>query len=49
MKTKALKQHPLSKIIPPLTDEERSDLHQSIANNGPKIPIMLFEGQILDG
>src|ERR1051325_4276522 len=44
-----LKVHPLADAFPPLPEDEKRRLAESIAQNGLRIPIMIFEGQILDG
>ncbi len=44
-----LKVHPLADAFPPLPDDELRKLAESIARNGLRIPIKIFEGQILDG
>ena len=41
--------HPLSAIFPPMPDEDFVALRDSIALNGLRHPITLFEGQVLDG
>jgi len=41
--------HPLADLIPEMTDSEYAELKQSIAENGLREPIVLFEQQILDG
>ncbi len=44
-----LKVHPLADAFPPLPDDELRKLAESIAKNGLRIPIKIFEGMILDG
>jgi hypothetical protein len=44
-----LKQHPIGQIIPPMSAEERSSLRNDLVVNGLRVPIMPYEGQILDG
>ena len=41
--------HPLCKAIPEPTAEEKRDLYDDIRKNGLKEPIVLYDGQILDG
>lgn len=41
--------HPLCTIFPPMSDEEKVELRESIEKNGQREPVVLFEGQILDG
>src|SRR5262249_48474512 len=41
--------HPLCTIIPPCTDKEFNELKEDIKKNGLQVPIMLFDGEILDG
>ena len=42
-------QHPLSKLIPPMSPEERHVLALSISDNGLLNPIVMYEGKVLDG
>lgn len=44
-----LQQHPLSACFPPMRDHEFAWLCESIARNGLRFPITLYEGQVLDG
>jgi hypothetical protein len=44
-----LEVHPLAMKIPPMTQAERETLRASIARDGVKIPIVLFQKKILDG
>jgi protein gp37 len=44
-----MKQHPLSAIFPPMTEEEFSALRADIASNGLQTPITTYEEQVLDG
>jgi hypothetical protein len=46
---KNLKQHPLCKIFPPLSEDEIKALGADIKANGQIAPILLYEGKILDG
>jgi hypothetical protein len=41
--------HELCKIIPPHTDKEFTELTEDIANNKLQVPIVTYEGKILDG
>lgn len=41
--------HPLSLVMPPMSDEEYEQLIDSIREHGQLEPVVLFEGQILDG
>jgi len=43
------KLHPLCSIFPPMSDEEFERLRDDIAKHGQRQPILLFDGQILDG
>ena len=43
------KLHPLCSIFPPMSDEEFDRLRDDIAKHGQRQPILLFDGQILDG
>jgi ParB-like chromosome segregation protein Spo0J len=42
-------QHPLSAAFPPMSDEERQELSDSIENIGVQNPITIYEGMVLDG
>jgi hypothetical protein len=44
-----LQRHPLSALLPDLTEEETAGLRASIAANGVIDAITLYEGQVLDG
>lgn len=44
-----MKQHPLSAAFPPMTDAEFGELRADIAANGLRVPITLYEDQVLDG
>jgi ParB-like chromosome segregation protein Spo0J len=44
-----LESHPYSQIFPLILDDEYQDLVNDIKENGLKEPIVLFQGQILDG
>ena len=41
--------HPLAKLMPEPTQEEYIALKKDIKEHGQRLPILLFEGQILDG
>ena len=41
--------HPIANIFPMMSDEELSELAESIESNGLRVPILLHEGKILDG
>jgi ParB-like chromosome segregation protein Spo0J len=41
--------HPLADLIPPMTEAEYEDLKADIKANGLLMPIVLFEGKVLDG
>ena len=41
--------HPLATLIPPMSSDELEKLTQDIRHNGLLEPVVLFEGQILDG
>jgi hypothetical protein len=41
--------HPLAKLFPKYGEEELLDLASDIAANGLHNPIVLYQGQILDG
>ena len=43
------KLHPLCSIFPPMSDEEFERLRDDIATHGQRQPILLYDGQILDG
>ena len=45
----AIPYHPLAALIPPMSADELAKLIVDIAANGLLEPIVLFEGQILDG
>jgi hypothetical protein len=42
-------QHAINKILPPLSESEKSHLRESIKITGQQLPIMIFEGVIFDG
>lgn len=44
-----LRLHPLSRAIPQMSEQEFLDLGQDIKEHGVQIPIVLFNGQVLDG
>ena len=45
----SLTAHPLAKLFPDLPDPEFAALVEDIRENGVKIPILVYRGQILDG
>jgi len=45
----SLTAHPLAKLFPDLPDREFASLVEDIRENGVKIPILVYRGQILDG
>lgn len=44
-----MKQHPLSAAFPAMTDTEFAELRADIATNGLRVPITVFEEEVLDG
>jgi hypothetical protein len=42
-------QHPIGKILPPMSAQERSSLHNDLAVNGLQLLITGYEGMVLDG
>jgi len=44
-----LQPHPLALLFRPFTPEEFADLVEDICANGQHLPIMLYEGKVLDG
>jgi hypothetical protein len=45
----ALERHPLSALLPDLTEEETAGLRASIRANGVIDPVTIYEGMVLDG
>jgi hypothetical protein len=41
--------HPISKIIPPMTDTEKKELAEDIKKNGLLEPVVLLDDMVLDG
>jgi ParB-like chromosome segregation protein Spo0J len=41
--------HPLANLLPDMTAEEYEGLKASIKERGQEVPILLLNGQILDG
>jgi hypothetical protein len=41
--------HPIAAMIPPMTETERETLRASIARDGVKVPLVIFQKKILDG
>lgn len=48
-KTMELQVHPFATLIPPMTERERDTLRESIAKDGVKMPLVLYQGRVLDG
>src|SRR4051794_29427997 len=44
-----LTQHPIGQLLPPMSDEEYEYVRDDIKRHGLKEPILLHQGQILDG
>jgi hypothetical protein len=44
-----LQSHPLAKLFPEMSNKEFTILRDDIRDNGLRIPIMVYNGQILDG
>jgi len=44
-----LEQHPIGKILPPMSKDERSSLRDDLVAKGQQVPIVKFEGMVLDG
>ncbi len=44
-----MQQHALPTVFPPMTDAEMNELRADIEVHGLRMPIVLYEGQILDG
>jgi len=44
-----LKQHPIGKLLPAMTDEEYAFVKADIQRRGLRDPILLLDGQVLDG
>ena len=42
-------QHPIGKILPPISAQERSSLRNDLVVNGLQLPITRYEGMVLDG
>jgi DNA-binding transcriptional regulator YdaS (Cro superfamily) len=49
MSDQILGSHPIADLLPPMSDAEYAELRDSIANGRLEMPIILFEGLILDG
>ena len=47
--SKTYELHPLSLVMPPMSDDEYKQLLESIKQHGQMEPVVIFEGQILDG
>jgi len=46
---KSFQVHPLALAIPPMTERERESLRASILRDGVKVPLVIFQGKVLDG
>src|SRR5215471_7752962 len=44
-----LEQHPIGQIVPAMSADERTSLRNDLVINGLRVPIVLYEGKILDG
>lgn len=44
-----MKEHKLANIIPPMSEEEYQELKEDIRANGLEVPIVLYEGKVLEG
>src|SRR5262249_14967491 len=44
-----LEQHPIGQILPPMSPEEYYSLRNDLVVHGLRVPILRYEGQILDG
>jgi hypothetical protein len=44
-----LEQHPIGQIVPPMSERERSALRNDLVVMGLQVPIVLYEGKVLDG
>lgn len=49
MKNKHLSIHPFCLLLPVADNDDRRRLFEDIKQHGVKVPVVLFEGQILDG
>lgn len=47
--TNGYKDHPLSSVLPLMTDADLKELSEDISRNGLRAPITLYENKILDG
>jgi len=47
--TELLEQHPIGQILPPMSPEEHSSLRNDLVVHGLRVPIVRYEGKILDG
>jgi ParB-like chromosome segregation protein Spo0J len=47
--TKKLKAHPYAQLLPPMTAAELEALAADIAEHGLRQPVVLYDGQVLDG
>src|SRR5262245_11955741 len=49
VRVRALQPHPLAEMFPPIEGDDFTVLVEDIRANGIRIPIMLYQGRILDG
>jgi len=47
--TELLEQHPIGQILPPMSPEEHYSLRNDLVVHGLRVPIVRYEGKILDG
>jgi len=46
---KALSFHPIAELVPSMSSDQFSELRRDIREHGVRVPIVLFEGMVLDG
>jgi len=44
-----VEQHPIGKLLPPMSAEEYYSLRNDIVAKGLRLPITLYEGKVLNG